>query len=186
MAQMGFYFDMTICSGCKCCQIACKDVKDLAVGYLYRRATDYEGGTFPNVWAATLSMACNHCESPACMAVCPVEAIVKNDEDGLVAIDAELCIGCQSCVTACPYEAPSYNPETNKVSKCDGCLNFLEMDEKPACVAACSSRCLYFGELSELEATYGSAGLVRDLTILPDSAMTGPNFLIKTKQELMK
>ncbi len=185
MAQMGFYFDQRVCSGCKCCQTACKDVKDLSVGYFYRRATDYEGGKFPNVWAATITMSCNHCTTPACREVCPVEAITKSEEDGLVTINTDLCIGCQTCVTACPYSAPCYHPDTNTVGKCDGCLNMLAVDEQPACVAACQSRCLFFGEISELEAKYG-ANAVKDLTELPDSSMTGPNFLITPKPEMKK
>jgi anaerobic dimethyl sulfoxide reductase subunit B (iron-sulfur subunit) len=185
MAQMGFYFDQQICSGCRCCQLACKDVKDLEVGYFYRRVTDYEGGVFPEVWAASLSMACNHCTAPACITVCSVSAITKDVDTGLVTIDEELCIGCEACVTGCPYNHPSYNPDTNKASKCDACLNFLAVDEQPACVAACSTRSLRFGDIAELEQTYGPTGLVKDLSVLPSSSQTAPNLLITPKPEMV-
>jgi anaerobic dimethyl sulfoxide reductase subunit B (iron-sulfur subunit) len=184
MAQLGFYFDMNHCSGCKCCAVACKETKDLNVGYNYRKVTNYEGGSFPAVWAASLSLACNHCAAPACIAVCPVEAIIKDDETGLVHIDKELCIGCQSCVTGCPYGVPVFFPDEAKADKCDGCPNFLALDEKPACVAACSTRCLRFGDLAELEQEYGSTNPVKDLSVLPSSSMTEPSLRITPKKEM--
>ena len=87
MGQLGFYFDMTRCTGCRCCQIACKDKNDLPVGTLFREVSDFEGGVFPQVWAASLSMACNHCMEPQCAQNCPVAAYSKDPETGLVLQD---------------------------------------------------------------------------------------------------
>jgi anaerobic dimethyl sulfoxide reductase subunit B (iron-sulfur subunit) len=185
MAQLGFYFDMNKCTGCKCCVLSCKEKQDLEVGYNYRKVSYYEGGTFPQVWAATLSMGCNHCAMPACFAACSVEAISKDGETGLVEIDKELCIGCEACVTACPYGVPVFFPDELIAGKCDGCRDLLDQGEKPACVAGCSTRCLDFGELEDLEQQYGSVNLVKDVSGLPDSSMTDPSLLIAPKKELI-
>ncbi len=185
MAQLGFYVDVQRCSGCRCCQTACKDVKDLGVGTFFRRVNDYEGGKFPNVWAASLSLGCNHCEKPQCLLVCPVAAITKNEETGLVTQNQLMCIVCERCVRACPYGAPKYIQEEIAVKKCDGCYNFLNIGEKPACVAACSTRCLQFGDLEELRQKYGAESLTSDLPVLPSSQRTTPSLLIRPKPEML-
>jgi anaerobic dimethyl sulfoxide reductase subunit B (iron-sulfur subunit) len=163
-----------------CCVTACKDKNALSVGYNFRHVDDFNSGTYPAVRAAGLSLACNHCAVPACQAVCPVEAIVKSDETGLVAINEDLCIGCGSCVTACPYKAPILLEAGDKAGKCDGCRSFLEQGWKVACVGACSTRCLDFGDLEELKARYGS-DLVLQTADMPDPSMTDPSILIKAK-----
>jgi anaerobic dimethyl sulfoxide reductase subunit B (iron-sulfur subunit) len=164
------------------------DVKDLEVGIHYREVTNYEGGTFPAVWAASLSLACNHCEQPQCAVVCPVAAISKDEETGLVIQDQKMCIVCERCVRHCPYGEPKYVPSLMLVGKCDGCIAFVSKGELPACVAACSTRCLKFGELDELRQTYGEVGgigLTSDLSVLPDSSETIPSLLITAKPQML-
>jgi anaerobic dimethyl sulfoxide reductase subunit B (iron-sulfur subunit) len=182
MSQTGFYINMNRCSACKVCVIACKDVNDLKVGYNFRHVDEYEGGINPSMWAASISLACNHCEEPACMAICPASAIHKEADTGLVVIDQNVCTGCQSCVTACPYGAPVYFPDKNKVNKCHGCRGMIALGEKPACVAACSTRCLDFGDLGNLKAKYGY-DLVDTISVLPEPE-TGPSLLIDPKAQL--
>jgi len=176
---LGFYFDMTRCVGCRACQVACKDKNNLDVGTILRNAKTYSVGKFPKVKTYSYSASCNHCENPACAAACPTGATYKA-EDGTVVHDESLCIGCQACVAACPYGAPKYVPEKKKVTKCDACAYLRAKGMNPACVDACPSRALEFGDLDELRAKYGD-DLVSDITILPDSALTCPNVLIKAK-----
>ena len=142
MEQKAFFQNMNECTGCRCCQVACKDKNDLEVGFLFRKVTDFEGSAFPDVWSASLSMGCNHCDSPACVANCPQGALYKEEKHGFVLQDHDLCIGCQTCVNSCPYGAPVYFPEENKTRKCDGCIDWVENGMLPACVGACSTRCL--------------------------------------------
>jgi anaerobic dimethyl sulfoxide reductase subunit B (iron-sulfur subunit) len=137
------------------------------------------------MWAATLSIACNHCDTPACMAVCPTGAIQKDTDTGLVVIDQTVCNGCQTCVTACPYGEPVYFADNNIVNKCDGCIDKVRNGEMPSCVAACSTRCLMFGEADDLRSTYSSQGGTSDLPVLPSSSMTGPNFIIMPVQGMV-
>lgn len=181
MVQKAFFQNLNECTGCKCCQVACKDKNDMAIGLFLRHATDYEGGEFPNMWAATVSMGCNHCDDPACAKVCPVGAYVKEEEYGLVIQDHDACIGCQSCVNACPYGAPSYDSEEGKTRKCDGCIDWLKNGMQPACVGTCSTRCLQFDDADVISAMDGA---VRDISVLPSSDQTSPNFYINPKPDI--
>ena len=100
MAQYAFYFDSNKCSGCKTCQVACKETYKLPVNNLYRKVLNYQGGTWelneagsyvPNgVFGYFVSMACNHCVDPACVANCPTGAMQKDEETGIVWTDHEV------------------------------------------------------------------------------------------------
>ncbi|MDR0515380.1 MAG: 4Fe-4S dicluster domain-containing protein [Coriobacteriaceae bacterium] len=178
MAQLGFYFDMTSCIGCKTCQIACRDRNNLyGLGEIFRRVETYEEGKYPAIRYFSTSDSCNHCERPACMAVCPVKAISKVPDSGEVIIDPEMCIGCKSCVSECPYGEPVFIESEGVVRKCDSCLPLRDKGELPTCVAACPMRALDFGPLDELEKRYGS-GLVSSVKVLPSPDTTGPSLRI--------
>ena len=183
MEQKAFFQNMNECTGCRCCQVACKDKNDLEVGFLFRKVTDFEGSAFPDVWSASLSMGCNHCDSPSCVANCPQGALYKEEKHGFVLQDHDLCIGCQTCVNSCPYGAPVYFPEENKTRKCDGCIDWVENGMLPACVGACSTRCLDFGTAESVVAD--RPGAVRDLSVLPSAEETGPNFFFLPKEEMV-
>ena len=180
MGRLGFYFNNTQCTGCRTCQVACKDKNRLDVGTLFRHVDSYESGKYPEAMIYHFSMSCNHCENPACVAACASGAMYKA-EDGTVICDQELCDGCGNCVAACPYEAPKMIAETGKVNKCDACAYLRAKGENPACVDACLMRCLEFGDLDELAAKHG-ADLVNTLPFLADPALTNPALLIKPKK----
>lgn len=177
--SIGFYFDMSRCTGCRACQIACKDKNRLEVGTIYRNAHTFSVGSFPEVKCYSYSASCNHCESPACMAACPTGAIDKR-EDGAVILDREVCKGDGACVEACPYGVPKLW-EDGKAGKCDSCYLIREAGGTPACVAACPNRALDFGEVEELKKKYGDA-LVSDIAVLPSSDKTKPNVYINAKE----
>ncbi len=98
--------DLRRCVGCQTCTAACKGTNATPPGIQWRRVLDLETGEFPEVRRTFLPVACMHCGDPPCESVCPTEATTKRD-DGLVAIDYELCIGCANCVMACPFDARS-------------------------------------------------------------------------------
>lgn len=179
MGQKGFYYDMMVCSGCKACQIACKDKNDLKVGELFRKVHEFEGGAHPGVWGYYLSMSCNHCKDAKCVKSCPTGAM-HFAEDGTVQHDKDMCIGCQYCVWNCPYSVPQYIEEKNVVGKCDSCKDLRDAGQNPACVDACVMRCLKFGDLDELKKEYGP-DLVSEIAVLPSAAATKPSLLIKPK-----
>lgn len=111
MAQYGFYFDATRCTGCKTCEAACRDYHDLPLELSYRHVYELEGGSWSQAADGTwttdsytyyTSFACSHCTNPACTHVCPTGAMHK-DDDGIVSVDSHRCIGCGYCELACPY-----------------------------------------------------------------------------------
>ncbi len=159
--QLGFYFDQTRCIGCFTCCVACKDWHDIPAGRAHwLRLTCIEEGEFPKVSVAYLASACYHCAQPSCLAACPVQAITKRDEDGIVVVDRKVCLGettCGApCKLACPYGSPQFGDEENaKMQKCDLCLGRWQEGKKPICVEACPVYALDAGPFAELVAKYG-------------------------------
>lgn len=151
-SQMSFLFDQKWCIGCQSCVTACQMRHRCPDDVYLRDATSFED--YPvGPW---LSTACNHCENPACVTVCPTTALTKRD-DGIVVQDHNLCIGCKSCMMACPYDHPKYLPEEGYTLKCDMCAYRLDHDDVPACVEACPMKCLTVGTLEENEKAGGVA-----------------------------
>ena len=176
--SVGFYFDMTRCTGCRTCQISCKDKNRLDVGTIYRNAKTYSVGLFPSLSAYSFSASCNHCGMPACIAACTADAIYRA-KDGTVIISQEHCVFDGACITACPYEVPQITAG-GAAGKCDGCYAIREAGSETACVASCPNRALLFGEYEDLKATFG-ADSVSEIALLPPANKTAPSLLIKAK-----
>jgi len=178
-----FLFDSSFCTGCKACQVACKDKNQLPAGILWRRVYEVSAGTWQkndgawttDVYAYNISMACNHCEYPICAGVCPTNAYIILP-NGIVHLDTERCTGCGYCSWACPYGAPQFDLQTGTMTKCDFCEDYLEQGKPPACVAACPMRSLEFAELPGLES---QPGYTQEIPPLPDPASRNPRFFIK-------
>ncbi|WP_286142566.1 DMSO/selenate family reductase complex B subunit [Adlercreutzia caecimuris] len=182
--QYGFYFDADRCGSCKACVMACRDKNDTLLSLKNRNVIDFGGGRWvekdglvqpENVFVYSISISCNHCESPACVANCPTGAMIKRDEDGIVYVDESVCIGCGTCANACPYGAPKVSEERGVTSKCNFCMDYLDEGGRPACVDACLMRCLDFGDIAELREKYGDAC---DVAPLPSSSETRPSLIL--------
>jgi anaerobic dimethyl sulfoxide reductase subunit B (iron-sulfur subunit) len=166
--------------------MACKDKNDLKPGRKFRRIHSESAGTWTvnadgtctpdNVFSYSVSIACNHCANPVCVAICPTGSMQKDVETGIVDNDQEACIGCGSCALACPYNAPSLDTEAMKVSKCNFCKDLLDQGEVPACAAACSMQVIEYGELDELRAAHPDA--VQQVAPLASPSETNPSLLI--------
>ncbi|GLP97095.1 DMSO/selenate family reductase complex B subunit [Paraferrimonas sedimenticola] len=183
--QYGFFVDTRKCTGCKTCQIACKDKSDLTLGLNWRRVYEYCGGTWTkddnnaftqSVYAYYASISCNHCNKPACVEACPTGAMAKRETDGLVLVDQEVCIGCEMCAKACPYDAPQIDNERNVMTKCDGCYDRIAEGLKPSCVDSCPLRALDFDTMDNLRAKYGNGD--GHIAPLPPAAETDPNLIL--------
>ena len=154
--QHGFYVDTTRCIKCWACLIACKQWNGIDAGTISRRkVAETNTGSFPNVTRTFTSTSCMHCATPACLATCPADAISKREEDGVVVVDRELCIGCERCSDHCPFDVPefSFDEESGglRLNKCDTCLGIgRKAGEDTHCVATCPMGALHFGSLSEL------------------------------------
>jgi anaerobic dimethyl sulfoxide reductase subunit B (iron-sulfur subunit) len=159
--QKGIYFDQTRCTGCQTCEVACKDWHDVPAGLSkWIRVTTREEGQFPDLSVSFLVNCCYHCLRPACVAACPVQAVTKREEDGIVLVDRDACIGrekCGLCLEACPYKAPQFRAEPNsRMEKCDLCSDRWGEGKKPICVDSCPTRALDAGPLEELKIKYGT------------------------------
>ena len=171
----GFYVDLQRCIGCRTCQVACKDRRDIQiVGPRLRRVDTYECGVYPDVDLFHTVMSCNHCEKPACVSACPTGAMFVSDDDTVQHND-DRCVVCRSCVTVCPYVAPQYNPNTHMIEKCDTCKALREAGHNPVCVDACMVRAIEFGDMDELRARH--PGAVREIPTSAPASITNPNML---------
>jgi anaerobic dimethyl sulfoxide reductase subunit B len=187
MNQYAFFVNSDACSGCKTCQVACKDKNDLAPGLQWRKVYEVTAGSWRKkgeAWTTTVgaynvSVACHHCAKPVCGQQCSVNAIWKRP-DGIVLLDAARCIKCNKCRMDCPYEAIRYDAGANAVSKCDFCVDYLEAGQPPACVAACPNRALDYGQLDDLRRRYGSVDVVFPLA---DAREYGPSIVIKPHRQ---
>jgi anaerobic dimethyl sulfoxide reductase subunit B (iron-sulfur subunit) len=182
MPQLAFFVNSDACSGCKTCQVACKDKNNLAAGLHWRRVYEVTAGAWlrkgdgwiSTVAAYNLSVACHHCAEPVCGKQCSVDAIWKRP-DGIVLIDQVRCTKCNKCRADCPYEAIRYEAATNTVSKCDFCADRIDAGQPPVCVTACPNRALDFGDLEDLRRRHGSCDRVFPLD---DPSISRPALVI--------
>lgn len=154
MAQYAIVTDLNRCVGCLACSSACKTVHEVPIGEFWIKVlrvgpnlveqTKRRGGTPCETYY--LPMTCQHCEHPSCVDVCPTGASFK-DENGVVTVEAESCIGCGSCLTACPYGVRYLNDVTGVAEKCALCAEKVADGDLPQCVAQCSGRARWFGDL---------------------------------------
>jgi tetrathionate reductase subunit B len=144
--RYGFLIDLTRCVGCNACVIACKSENNVPLGVWRIWIKAIEKGEYPNVYKSFLPLLCNNCENPSCVRVCPVKATYKR-KDGIVDINPHRCIGCRYCIAACPYSARFLHPVLKIAKKCDWCLHRIENRKNPACVDACPTKAMVFGNL---------------------------------------
>jgi formate dehydrogenase iron-sulfur subunit len=163
----GVLVDLVRCMGCRSCQVACKAWNDntheitLCLGcydnppkfssdtWSLIRFTEVEhGGDLHWVFA---KLQCMHCEHPGCVAACPVGALEKTD-DGPVVYHDQKCIGCRYCMFACPFGVPTFEWDETVpyIRKCTLCADRVGEGLEPACVKACPTGALEFGEREEL------------------------------------
>ncbi|MGD2098461.1 MAG: 4Fe-4S dicluster domain-containing protein [Desulfobacterales bacterium] len=151
MSQYFMFQDTKNCIGCQSCQVACKSSKSLPVGPKPNLIVPIEPKMVDGVpRGAFIFMTCFHCEKPWCVGACPTGAMQKRTEDGIVFVNPVLCVGCKSCMSACPWGAPQWDAETKKVVKCDYCKDRLDQGLKPACVTICTSQCLKFDKANQV------------------------------------
>lgn len=207
MTKYAMVIDMGRCYGCNSCAMACKVENNIPDGVWWNRAQTVGGvsentpsGEYPGeVSMRFFTYACQHCDEPACAEVCPTGATVKR-EDGIVTVDYEACIGCKSCITACPYEgvrtfidgepswfldfpvgdaqAPAH--KANVVEKCTFCAHRVDRGERPACVDICRAHARHWGDLDNPESDVSKLLQEREHEQLLPEYGTGPNvYLLK-------
>lgn len=158
MSRYCLVVDLDYCLNCKACEVACKIENDIPLGVRWNRVlTCGPYGTYPNLSQYYLPLQCQQCEEAPCVSVCPTGASYRDEETNVVLIDTENCIGCRSCMTACPYSVRSYNADTNVVTKCTLCHQRTSKGELPFCVSICASGCRFYGDLDDPESDASKA-----------------------------
>ncbi len=204
MTRYGMAIDLSRCFGCQACAAACKISNNLPSEVVYNTVytvggdyTDTAAGQFPNCTQSYLPFQCQHCANPACLQVCPTGA-TQQREDGIVWVDDSMCIGCDSCIKACPYQAdrhvrthlsddPEYYLDVvvgeadapahtgGTVEKCTFCHNLIDRGEPPACMQLCPARARFFGDLDDPESEVRKAIAGREYRVLLEDAGTEPS-----------
>lgn len=173
MATWGMAFDLRRCIGCNACAVACKQENTLPYGVFFTKTLTETVGTYPNVSKVYIPTICNHCEDPPCERVCPTGATYVRP-DGIVMVEAKDCIGCGTCVVACPYDTRTvlhkhhvqdglfgggYKTPFEQQGmdrfvegttiKCTFCHERVDGGLQPACVATCPTEARVFGDLDD-------------------------------------
>jgi len=141
MTRLGFLLDSDSCIGCHACTIACKSEHDVPLGVNRTWVKYIETGKFPDASRHFSVMRCNQCEDAPCMTICPTNALFRAD-NGVVDFQDDNCIGCKSCMNACPYDALFINPDTNTAQKCNFCNHRIEVGLEPSCVVVCPTEAI--------------------------------------------
>ena len=201
--KLGLVIDLDLCVGCHACATACKEwntgghmapLPDFnayagdAWGVWFNRIHSFEEGEGAGARTVHFPKSCLHCEDAACVTVCPTGASYKRAEDGIVLVNAELCIGCKLCSWACPYGAREFDADEGVMKKCTLCIdriyneNIVPEERQPACVMVCPTKARFFGDLgdpnspvSELVAARGGKDLMPELGYRPVNKYLPPS-----------
>jgi Fe-S-cluster-containing dehydrogenase component len=162
MKKYGMVIDVSRCTGCYACFLACKDencgedhpgytAAQPMTGQFWLNITEVERGTFPKVKLSHIPKLCSHCDRPGCMRPARDGAVYKRD-DGIVIIDPDKAAGQKAIADACPHRVIFWNEEKQLPQKCDLCAHFLDRGfERPRCVEMCPTGALLFGDLNDPE-----------------------------------
>jgi Fe-S-cluster-containing dehydrogenase component len=148
MSGAGFVLDLHRCVGCGACVLACRVENERVETAAWRRVVALNLRRHPAGPTYYLSLACHHCDEPACLAGCPSRAFEKRP-DGVVVHREERCLGCRYCELTCPFGAPQFDSVRGVMSKCHLCAHRLDQGRAPACVAACPTEALRYVVPSE-------------------------------------
>ena len=162
------YIDTSTCIGCKACEVACQEWNDLHIVPTEQVGT-YQ--TMPSLDANYWNLiefreveangnflwlmrkdGCMHCGDPGCLKACPAPGAIVQYQNGIVDVNPEACIGCKMCETGCPFDIPRYAAATDKMAKCTLCVDRVQVGLEPACVKACPTGCLRFGDKTDMVA----------------------------------
>jgi anaerobic dimethyl sulfoxide reductase subunit B len=137
------------CIQCFGCEIACKSWRNVETGVRLRIVKNIWYGKYPDIHSSSISLSCMHCDEPACMDVCPSDAI--SSIDGIISVDSDKCSGCNLCLEACPIHIPQFGIN-GTMQKCDLCIKTIDAEmDTPPCVLTCPTKALIFIKIGKEE-----------------------------------
>jgi len=180
--RYGMVIDTRRCTGCHACSVACKAEFEVPLGETRSWVEYIEKGHYPAVSRSFLPRLCNQCDEPGCVDVCPTGATYQR-ADGIVAVDADSCIGCKYCMQACPYGARYIDPVSGTAKKCDFCMHRVDQGLVPACVNTCVGKARIFGDLNDPDSEISRLLAKESVTVLRPEMGTKPAvFYIRADQ----
>ncbi len=174
MTKYAFVIDQRKCIGCHACTVACKAEHDVPIGVNRTWVKYIEKGEFPNSRRYFLVNRCNHCTDAPCVAICPTKALYKR-ADGIVDFDSKRCIGCKSCMQACPYDALYIDPNSHTAAKCNYCAHRTEVGLEPACVVVCPEHAIIAGDMHNPASELARLIAREPVRVRKPEQGTGPN-----------
>jgi len=174
--------DQTTCIGCHACTVACKTEHQVPLGVNRTWVKYVEQGTWPDTNRSFSIMRCNHCTDAPCVTICPTSALFKRS-DGIVDFDTSICIGCKSCMQACPYDALYIDPDEHTAQKCNYCVHRVEVGLEPACVVVCPEQAIIAGDLDNPATKIAAMVASGALTQRAVERGTKPNLWYKGAQD---
>jgi Fe-S-cluster-containing dehydrogenase component/formate-dependent nitrite reductase membrane component NrfD len=171
--RYGFVIDHNRCIGCHACTVACKEEHNVPIG-VYRTWVKYiEKGEFPDSKRYFGVLRCNHCDHAPCIEICPTVALYRRP-DGIVDFDSARCIGCKSCMQACPYDALYIDPNSQTAAKCNFCAHRVEVGLEPACVIVCPEQAIIAGDLDDAQSKIRQIMATQEVSVRKPEKGTEP------------
>src|SRR6476469_2630789 len=155
LMRYGFVIDQDRCIGCHACTVACKEEHQVPIGVFRTWVKYVETGQLPETRRHFGVMRCNHCDDAPCIEICPTRSLFRRS-DGIVDFDNRRCIGCKSCMQACPYDALYIDPNNNTAAKCNFCAHRVEQNLEPACVIVCPTQAILAGDMDDSSSKTGA------------------------------
>jgi Fe-S-cluster-containing dehydrogenase component/formate-dependent nitrite reductase membrane component NrfD len=171
--RYGFVIDQDRCIGCHACTVACKEEHQVPIGVFRTWVKYVETGEFPETRRHFGVMRCNHCDDAPCIEICPTNSLFRRS-DGIVDFDNRRCIGCKSCMQACPYDALYIDPNNNTAAKCNFCAHRIEKNLEPACVIVCPTQAILAGDLDDANSNTGAVIANRNTSVRKPEKATLP------------